>query len=198
MTPRQRASVVRTRPGRPYPLGAVWDGSGVNVALFSGSATAVELCPFDDAGRERRIPVVENDDQVWHVYVPDARPGARYGYRVQRPQGSGEPPPLQSRETPARSLRAGRRRHDHVGRLARRLRGRRRRRRRPEDRRPRDLVAGLGSRRGRARAPDVHARAQQALRRRHPLFRRRQFFFGRKIHGSEVKDLTWSAPTARR
>jgi isoamylase len=85
MTPRQRSSAVRSRPGRPYPLGAVWDGSGVNFALFSENATAVELCLFDDAGRERRVPVAEKTDQVWHVYLPDARPGARYGYRVHGP-----------------------------------------------------------------------------------------------------------------
>ena len=83
--PRERSSAVRHRPGRPYPLGAVWDGSGVNFALFSEHATAVELCLFDDQGRERRVPVVENTDQVWHVYLPDARPGTRYGYRVHGP-----------------------------------------------------------------------------------------------------------------
>src|SRR5499425_3052517 len=83
--PRERSSAVRNRPGRPYPLGAVWDGSGVNFALFSEHATAVELCLFDDHGRERRVPVVENTDQVWHVYLPDVRPGARYGYRVHGP-----------------------------------------------------------------------------------------------------------------
>src|SRR5215470_11105752 len=83
--PRERSSAVRHRPGRPYPLGAVWDGSGVNFALFSEHATAVELCLFDDHGRERRVPVVENTDQVWHVYLPDARPGTRYGYRVHGP-----------------------------------------------------------------------------------------------------------------
>jgi len=75
----------RTRPGRPYPLGATWDGSGVNFALFSEHATAVELCLFDAANpaREvRRIAVTERSDQIWHVYLPEARPGLLYGYRV--------------------------------------------------------------------------------------------------------------------
>jgi glycogen operon protein len=73
---------MRTRPGYPYPLGATWDGAGVNFALFSERATAVELCLYDAVGRERRIPITEYTDQVWHLYLPEARPGQRYGYRV--------------------------------------------------------------------------------------------------------------------
>ncbi|MBI2525001.1 MAG: glycogen debranching protein GlgX [Candidatus Rokubacteria bacterium] len=79
---------VRTRPGASYPLGATWDGAGVNFALFSEHATAVELCLFDtaDPAREaQRIPVQERTDQVWHLYVPGARPGLLYGYRVHGP-----------------------------------------------------------------------------------------------------------------
>ena len=79
---------VRTRPGRPYPLGATWDGAGVNFALFSEHATAVELCLFDpgDPGREtHRIPIREHTDQIWHVYLPEARPKVLYGYRVHGP-----------------------------------------------------------------------------------------------------------------
>jgi isoamylase len=75
----------RTRPGRPYPLGATWDGAGVNFALFSEHATAVALCLFDedDPGKEvRQIRIEERTDQVWHVYVPGIRPGALYAYRV--------------------------------------------------------------------------------------------------------------------
>jgi len=82
------AAPFRTRPGRPYPLGATWDGSGVNFALFSEHATAVELCLFDaaDPAREtRRIAVTERSDQIWHVYLPEARPGLLYGYRVHGP-----------------------------------------------------------------------------------------------------------------
>ena len=75
---------MRRWPGRPYPLGATWDGSGVNFALFSENAQAVELCLFDD-GRETRVPVTEQTEHVWHVYLPEARPGLRYGYRVQGP-----------------------------------------------------------------------------------------------------------------
>src|SRR6185369_11414104 len=78
---------MRTRPGSPYPLGATWDGSGVNFALFSENATGVELCLFDPEGHSEtaRVPVTEQTDQVWHVYLPEARPGQRYGYRVQGP-----------------------------------------------------------------------------------------------------------------
>jgi len=78
----------RTRPGRSYPLGATWDGAGANFALFTEHATAVELCLFDPAyaGREiARIPVRERTDQVWHVHLPEARPGLLYGYRVHGP-----------------------------------------------------------------------------------------------------------------
>ena len=78
---------MRTRPGSPYPLGATWDGSGVNFALFSENATGVELCLFDgpDGTRETRVRLTEQTDQVWHVYLPEARPGQRYGYRVHGP-----------------------------------------------------------------------------------------------------------------
>ena len=74
-------------PGQSYPLGSTWDGSGVNFALFSKNATGVELCLFDpgDPLKETRIPVTEHTDQVWHVYLPEARPGLLYGYRVHGP-----------------------------------------------------------------------------------------------------------------
>jgi isoamylase len=79
---------MKNMPGGPYPLGATWDGAGVNFALFSENATKVELCLFDgsDAGRDRqRIPLREQTDQVWHVYLPEVRPGQLYGYRVDGP-----------------------------------------------------------------------------------------------------------------
>jgi isoamylase len=82
------ARSVRTCPGRPYPLGAVWDGRGVNFALFSENATQVELCLFDsidDAAESQRIPLMEQTDMVWHTYLPDVRPGQLYGYRVHGP-----------------------------------------------------------------------------------------------------------------
>jgi isoamylase len=75
-------------PGLSYPLGATWDGAGVNFALFSEYATAVELCLFDgtDGHHEcARIPLMEQTDMVWHIYLPEARPGQRYGYRVHGP-----------------------------------------------------------------------------------------------------------------
>jgi isoamylase len=70
--------------GRPYPQGATWDGQGVNFALFSENAEKVELCLFDAQGRREtaRIVMPEQTDQVWHCYLPEARPGQLYGYRV--------------------------------------------------------------------------------------------------------------------
>ncbi len=74
-------------PGRPYPLGATWDGEGVNFGLFSEHAERVELCLFDPKGRRQLecIALREQTDQVWHCYLPDARPGLLYGYRVHGP-----------------------------------------------------------------------------------------------------------------
>ncbi|RYU15266.1 glycogen debranching protein GlgX [Nocardioides iriomotensis] len=72
-------------PGRPYPLGATYDGSGTNFALFSEVATKVELCLIDDGGRERRVEMAETDAFVHHVYLPGVQPGQRYGYRVHGP-----------------------------------------------------------------------------------------------------------------
>ncbi|HYP51939.1 MAG TPA: glycogen debranching protein GlgX, partial [Pyrinomonadaceae bacterium] len=80
--------MMRTWPGQPYPQGATWDGAGVNFALFSENATAVELCLFDspESARESaRIQLTEQTDQVWHVYLPEARPGQLYGWRVHGP-----------------------------------------------------------------------------------------------------------------
>jgi isoamylase len=74
--------------GYPYPLGATWLGNGVNFALFSAHATSVDLCLFDsmEAREENvRIPVIEHTDQVWHIFLPDVRPGQIYGYRVSGP-----------------------------------------------------------------------------------------------------------------
>jgi glycogen operon protein len=79
---------MRVWPGQPYPLGATWDGEGVNFALFSENATGVELCLFDnpeDAKESHRIRLPELTDHVWHVYLPDVRPGQFYGYRVHGP-----------------------------------------------------------------------------------------------------------------
>lgn len=74
-------------PGKPYPLGATWDGEGVNFALFSEHAEAVDICLFDQTGRRElhRVPLREQTDQVWHCYLPEARPGLVYGFRVRGP-----------------------------------------------------------------------------------------------------------------
>jgi isoamylase len=80
------ANDVRVWPGAPQPLGATWDGEGVNFAIFSANATAIELSLFDGSDRETaRVPLVERDQGVWHAYLPDVRPGQRYGYRVHGP-----------------------------------------------------------------------------------------------------------------
>ena len=72
-------------PGTPYPLGATYDGSGTNFALFSEVADRVELCLFDEAGAETRLTLTERDAFVWHAYLPGVGPGQRYGYRVHGP-----------------------------------------------------------------------------------------------------------------
>src|SRR5438128_12638338 len=79
---------MRIWSGRPYPLGATWDGVGVNFALFSEHATAVELCLFDSpeaVHESHRINLPEQTDMVWHGYVPDVLPGQLYSYRVHGP-----------------------------------------------------------------------------------------------------------------
>ncbi len=80
--------MTRVWPGAAVRLGAIWDGEGTNFAIFSEHATGVDLCLFDrpDADREtERIPLRERTDQIWHAYLPDARPGQLYGYRVHGP-----------------------------------------------------------------------------------------------------------------
>ena len=102
--------MARQKPGTPYPLGATWDGRGVNFALFSEHATGVELCLFDDddpARELRRVTLPEQTDGVWHGFFSDVQPGQRYGYRVHGPCGPRGGPPLQPEQGPARSLRQG-------------------------------------------------------------------------------------------
>lgn len=74
-------------PGKPYPLGATWDGLGINFAVFSANATRVELCLFSSNGRKElaRLPLPECTDEVWHGYLPEAPLGTMYGYRVHGP-----------------------------------------------------------------------------------------------------------------
>ncbi|MGA4636000.1 glycogen debranching protein GlgX [Pseudomonas solani] len=81
---RQRSRITE---GHPFPLGATWDGLGVNFALFSAHATKVELCLFDAKGEREleRIELPEYTDEIWHGYLPDAHPGQIYGYRVHGP-----------------------------------------------------------------------------------------------------------------
>jgi glycogen operon protein len=79
---------MRVQPGKPYPLGATWDGLGVNFAIFSENAEKVELCLFDDPDAKvesRRVALQEQTDMVWHGYLRGIRPGQLYGYRVYGP-----------------------------------------------------------------------------------------------------------------
>lgn len=82
--PQQQSRVTE---GQPFPLGASWDGLGVNFALFSAHATKVELCLFDSTGETEleRIELPEYTNEIWHGYLPDAHPGQIYGYRVHGP-----------------------------------------------------------------------------------------------------------------
>jgi isoamylase len=78
--------------GNPYPLGATWDGKGVNFAIFAGNATEVELCLYksDCLSEEIKISLIEKSRQIWHVYVADVAPGQCYGYRVYGPYNPAE------------------------------------------------------------------------------------------------------------
>ena len=74
----------RLAPGRPYPLGATFDGAGVNFAVFSANAEKIELCVFDTAGRKEvaRLALPDCTDEVWNGYLPEAGPRLLYGYRA--------------------------------------------------------------------------------------------------------------------
>jgi len=76
---------MQVRPGAPYPLGATYDGSGTNVAVFSSVAERVELCLFDDDGTETSVELTERDADIWHAFLPEVGPGQRYGFRVHGP-----------------------------------------------------------------------------------------------------------------
>jgi len=81
-------SPIKIWLGYPYPLGATWLSDGVNFALFSAAAASVELCLFDSPAAPQeniRIPMTEHTDQVWHIFLPDVRPGQLYGFRVSGP-----------------------------------------------------------------------------------------------------------------
>src|SRR5262245_22455524 len=97
MPPRKRApkpAPPRQWVGRPYPLGATYDGAGTNFSLFSSVAEGVELCLLSGDGEpgEIRVELTEVDGYCWHTYMPDVRPGQRYGYRVHGPWNPSEGP----------------------------------------------------------------------------------------------------------
>ena len=80
----------RVREGRPFPQGASFDGEGTNFALYSAHATRVELCLFDEQGNEQRVELPEYTNEIWHGYLPEVKPGQRYGYRVHGPYAPAE------------------------------------------------------------------------------------------------------------
>ncbi len=90
-------------PGSTYPLGATFDGSGTNFALFSEGATRVELCLFGDRGKETRVDLIDIDAFVWHTYLPNVQPGQRYGYRVHGENDPANGSALQPEQAAARS-----------------------------------------------------------------------------------------------
>ena len=155
----------RIWPGAPYPLGATWDGQGVNFALFSEHATAVELCLFDrpeDAVESARIELPERTDFVWHGFFPDVRPGPAVRLPRARPVRARAGPPLQPAQAAARPLRDGDHRPDRLGRRDPRLHDRRPRRG-PVVRRARQRPAHAEVR---GRRPDASAGATTATPRR--------------------------------
>ncbi|HEX2213104.1 MAG TPA: hypothetical protein VHH12_06560, partial [Mycobacterium sp.] len=77
-----QSAPVEVWPGKPYPLGATYDGTGTNFAVFSEAADKVELCLFDSDGTETRVTLPEVDAFVWHGFIPNIEPGQHYGYRV--------------------------------------------------------------------------------------------------------------------
>ena len=80
-------SRIRLREGLPTPRGATWTGTGVNFAVFSANATRMELCLFDETGEREldRVDLPEYTNEVFHGFLPDARPGQTYGYRAHGP-----------------------------------------------------------------------------------------------------------------
>ena len=103
-------------PGQPYPLGATFDGVGTNFSIFSEAAERVELCLFDEAGKETRVDLPEVTALCWHIYLPQIRPGQRYGYRVHGPWAPDHGPVVQPEQAADGSLRQGHRRHVALGR----------------------------------------------------------------------------------
>ena len=81
---------MKLQPGRNYPLGASFDGAGTNFSLFSELAEKVELCLFDDSGKETRVDLPEATGFHWHGYAPSVGPGQRYGFRVHGPYNVAE------------------------------------------------------------------------------------------------------------
>ncbi len=98
--------ITEVWPGQPYPRGATWDGEGVNFSLFSARADKVELCLFDTTGKHelQRIELRERTDEIWHAYLPEARPGLLYGYRVYGPYAPEKGRSLQPEQAAYRAL----------------------------------------------------------------------------------------------
>jgi glycogen operon protein len=111
---------MRVWPGTPYPLGATWDGVGVNFAIFSEHGTRVELCLFDSVDAELEsvtIPLPEHTDMVWHGYLPDVRPGSSTA-TASTALRAAQRPPLQPAQARHGSIREGRGSHGALARVA--------------------------------------------------------------------------------
>ena len=101
---------MRVWPGAPLPLGATWDGEGVNFAIFSEHAEGVQLLLFEEetaSSHSTAISLTEKTDNIWHAYLPDVRPGALYGYRVLRSLRARAGASLQPEQAPDRPLCEG-------------------------------------------------------------------------------------------
>ena len=102
-------------PGTPFPLGADWNGTGTNFALFSEHAEGVELCLFDEEDNETRIQMTSRRAMNWHCYLPGVGPGQRYGYRVQGPYAPLEGHRFNPQQAADRPVRQGDRRRGRLG-----------------------------------------------------------------------------------
>ena len=110
-----RGEHMEVWPGTAYPLGATFDGTGTNFALFSERAERVELCLFAEDASETRIELIEVDGYVWHCYLPQVQPGQRYGYRVHGPYDPDARQAVQPEQAAAGPVRQGRPRARSTG-----------------------------------------------------------------------------------
>lgn len=171
-------------PGDPYPLGATWTGEGTNFSLFSEAAERVELCLFAEDGVETRVPLTEMDGFCWHAFLPGVGPGQRYGLRVHGPWD------------PARGLRCNGNKL-LLDPYARAIEGGVTWGQpvfpyvfgKPQERDDSDSAASMPR-----CVVLAFTRGLIALRRQNPVFRRRRFFHGESVKGTNLTDIGWFKP----